>query len=141
MASIVLVYIELISDANLVLNHMTLASQARQKSRGVREAVHSKEARHYKEPCFHHWHQSIGLQLQLSALKFCFGTGNVFQSTLHMPQSDTSPALRKTPRYGGKKFSVAGTACISSNEEAEAGGWILSLRSSSVTYQETGKIR
>lgn len=85
-----LVYIELISDANLVLNHMTLASQARQKSHGVREAVHSKEARHYKEPCFHHWQEIISLQLQLSALKFCFGTGNVFQSTLHMPQSSST---------------------------------------------------
>ena len=28
-------------------------------------------------------------------------------------------------RYGGKKFSVAGTACIPSNEEDEAGGlWV-----------------
>lgn len=116
-----LVYIELISDVNLVLNHMTLASQARQKSRGVRE-LHSREAHHYKEPCFHHWQEIISLQLELSALKLCFGIGNEFQPTLRMPQSDTSPALRKMPRYGGKKFSVAGTACISSNEEAEAGG-------------------
>lgn len=102
-----LLYIGLMSGAKLVLNHMTLASQARQKSRGVREAVRSSEAHHYKEPCSQHWQEIISLQLELSALKLCFGTGNVFQSTLHMPQSDTSLPLRKTPRYGGKKFSVA----------------------------------
>lgn len=100
---------------------MTLASQARQKHPGVREAVHSREAHHYKEPCCHHWPEIISLQLELSALKLCFGIGNVFQSTLHVPQSDISPALRKMPRCGG----VDGTACISSNEEAEAGGsWV-----------------